>query len=270
MLVLYESVGATRRRDDAGGGVVQFFYDLPLDLLGAGGDDQKFIGGFRALDDRVADPARHQAVEHAQADGFVVMQHGAALAGHGVHKVRHRRDRRVEGEVDPKKVEQRVLFADIFCDDIQAGRRAVAAEHEPVDEAADRARDEGGEDGVDVLRVVLEGGEVEPLQQQKRARVHEAEHEGLDCEGAVDEEKGEHAQRYVDQQRKEADAERAVRHILDHRRDTVDAGGRKLVGCDEQLVVEREQTGERGDQQAIQSEVKRSFFVDHILPPPSL
>lgn len=244
--------------------------DLPLDLLRVRGDDQEFIGGLGAFDDRVADHARHQAVQHTQADGLVVVQDGAALAGRRIYKVRQQRDRRVQGKVDPEKVEQRILFADVFGDDIHARRRCVAAEHDAVDEAAHRPRDERGEDGVHVFRIVLEGAQVQFPQQEQRARVDEAEHERLDGEAAVDEEKGEQAQRDVDDEGKVADAESSVRHIFQHGGDAVDAGGREAVGRDEEFVVERKHAGERGDEDTVADKAERSLFVYHILPPPLL
>ena len=59
-------------------------------------------------------------------------------------------------EVDPEEIEERVLFADELGNDVRAARRGVAAEAQAVDESPHRARDEGGEDSIDPLRVVLE------------------------------------------------------------------------------------------------------------------
>ena len=263
-------VAVSARRGDARGSVPQLGHDFPLDLFRVRRDDQEFISGFRTLDDRVADHARHQTVQHAQADRLIVVQDGSAFTGDGIDEVRNGRDGRIHGKVDPKKVEQRVLLADILCNDVHARRGRIAAEHDPVHKAAHRSRNERREDGIHVLCIVLEGSQIELLQEEQRARIDEAEDEGLDGKPAVDQEKGEQTERHVDDQGKVPDAESAVRHIFQHGGDAVDAGRRKLVGRDEEFVVERKYDGERCDQQTVAEKAERSLFVYHVLPPPLL
>ena len=231
------------------------------------GDDEELIRRLRALDDAVAHHAREQAVEHAQAHGLILIEHAAAAVGFAVHKIRGKRDDRVDAEVDPEKIEERVLFADELCDDIRATRRGVAAEAQAVHKSPHRARDEGGEDGIDALRVVLELSKGRRdglrLQDKERHRIDDGEDERLGGKAPVDEKEREKAQGHVDDEREVPDGK--ARLILDHRRDAVEARRRELVLDDKEHVVEGKQDGKDDHDGAVEHGAPHQLFF-HMFP----
>ena len=120
----------------------QFFEDLPVDFLGVRGDDEEFKCGLASADDGVADKAAQKAVQHAQAHGFIVEDQRTVLRVFGVDEKGNKGDGGVDGKVDPEKIEDWILFADVLCHDVRSARTGIAAEGNAVDKTAHRPCDE--------------------------------------------------------------------------------------------------------------------------------
>ena len=250
------------------GAVFEVDKDLALDLGGVRGDDEELVSRLRPLDDAVAHHAREEAVEHTQAHGFVFVEHTAAAVGLAVHKVGGDGDDGVDGEIDPEEIEHGVLLADEFGDDVRSPRGGVAAEGDAVDVSPHRPRDEGGEDGIHPLRVVLEAGDGGSdrlrLQYEQRHRIDDGEDERLDGKSPVDEEEGEKTERHVDDEREVPDGK--ARLVLDHGGDAVESRRRELVLDDKEHIIEGKDERQHDHDGRIEHGSPRELFF-HRFPP---
>ena len=203
----------------ARGGVPQFFQNFPIDFIGVRGNDQKFVSGFAAANDHVCDEAVQEAVEHAQADGFIIEDECAVAVVFSVDEDRNEGDDGIDGKIDPKEIEHRIFFTDVFGNDVGATRRAISAEHSAVNEPAHCAGDQDGIDGIDSLGVILQGRQVKLFQDNIADGVRHGKDERFDGKFAIDEEESEDTEGGIDDNGKVADIE--IQFIFEHGTDPV-------------------------------------------------
>ena len=121
-----------------------------------GGYDKELISRLRTLYNSVPDEAGKQAIYHTLADGLIVIRN-SAVGMNTIDKVRNNRNSRIDCKVYPEKVEHRLLYAYVLCNNIRTRRRRIAAETYAVHKAADSAGYECGIDGIYTVSLVLKG-----------------------------------------------------------------------------------------------------------------
>ncbi len=223
---------------NAGGGVVEPREDLSLDVLRMRCDDDKLICRLVSAQNIVSDEVGNKAIRHAQAHRLVVKGEGAVFGA--VDKERGKGNPRIDDKVDPEEIEVRALLADALGNDVGAAGGGVLAEAGAVHKPAEHARDQAGENGVVVARIINDGIQgIYVLKDQIGHRVDHTEHHGFDTELAIHIKERKGAKRHVHDQRKITDAEPAF--VLDHGGNAVETRRGKVVGCDKQYVGKTQQ-----------------------------
>lgn len=210
-------------------------------LVGAVGDDLEFQRLLVAAQHAVTDGAADIAVDDAHDDG---------LKFAAVDKERNDGNTGVENEDHPDKTGLRPLAAHPCRDQIHAAGRTAAAEQNAVDKAADGARrDRPENEGGAVFGVVLDGGEIDALEQEARNGKDDDEHKAADGKAVSGAFPGQKKQRQIDRQRQIADVD--VQQILDHGDDAIDPGRCEGVRKDKDGIAQRHQHSHGGDDEPV-------------------
>jgi len=221
--------------------VTECFENLIGDLVGVGGDDCELAGGFRALDDVVADKAGNEAVEDAQAHRLVIEDKIARAVLLGVYEKGNRGDKGVQRKRNPEEIQLPLFLAYVFGNDVRAAGGGAHAEADTVDEAGNHAAEQDGEDGVVAVGIVLELRKPDFLQQEEGSGIYETEAQRPAGEAFVNQEPGQRTERDVDQEGHVADAETGF--VLDHGGNAVQTRRGEIVVDDKQLIIEGQKHG---------------------------
>ena len=138
------------------------------------------------------------------------------------------------------------MLMDNGGNEIRAAGIGAGLDENGIYKALDDARDHGAENLAGaVFRDVGEGGQIHLVQDQQTQREGDHIDHAADGHGFADLNIAPDCQRNIDQQAQIAHADAG--DILNHGTDTVETGGGKLVGEDEQLVIDRRQQRNEGN-----------------------
>ena len=222
---------------DEGRGVVEAVNQLSGNLLGGIGDDLEADGLPAGLHQPVAHRGGHEGIENAQ-------NHRLHLAA--VDKVADDGNGRVDGEAHAEKRVIGAVLVDNGGNEIRTAGIGAGLDEDGVHKALNDARDHGAENFAGaVFRDVGEGGQVHLFQNQQSQRERDHVDHAADGHGLADLKIAPDCQRDIDKQAQITHADAG--DVLDHGTDTVDTGGGELVGENKQLVIDRRQQRNEGN-----------------------
>ena len=220
-----------------GRGVVEAVNQLSGNLLGGIGDDLKADGLPAGLHQPVAHRGGHEAIENAQ-------NHRLHLAA--IDKVADNGNGGVDGEAHAEKRPVGVMLMDNGGNEIRTAGIGACLDEDGVHKALNDARDHGAENFAGaVFRDVGEGRQVHLVQNQQSQREGDHVDHAADGHGLADLKIAPDCQRDIDKQAQITHADAG--DVLDHGTDTVDTGGGELVGENKQLVIDRRQQRNEGN-----------------------
>ncbi len=218
-------------------GVVKLTDQLLGNLLGGIGDDLEADGLPAGLHQPVSNRGGHEGIENAQ-------NHRLHLAA--VDKIADDGNGGVDGEAHAEKRPVGVMLMDDGGNEIRTAGIGAGFDENGVHKALNDARDHGAENFAGaIFRDVGEGRQVHLFQNQQSQRERDHVDHAADGHGLADLNIAPDCQRNVDKQAQITHADAG--DVLDHGTDTVDTGGGELVGENKQLVIDRRQQRNEGN-----------------------
>lgn len=219
---------------DPGGAVTQNGENILGYLLGMGGNDNEFVGGFGSLQNLIAHKGGDEAVRHTKCHRLVI--HGSGV---GVYEKRDQRHNGIEGKGHDKEIGVGTNFVDVPGDDIGTAGRGIAFKAAAVNHTADHTADNNRINGVVTLGIILNVFQTCLLQQQKGEGIDQGKQQGFHRKGFLYRKIGKNTKGNVDQQGHVANGKAGF--ILHHGGNAVKPCRRKAVLDDEDMVVKGKQ-----------------------------
>lgn len=211
-----------------GSAVVEGMNDVVGDFIRIVGDDFAVNGAAAGFQNPVRDGTGHEGIEDAEQNRLQFVAIDEVAAKSHCH---------IDGKTDPEEAHFRMGAVNQRCDKIHAAGSGTAPHQEGIGGTVDDAGNQRAEDFTGAIGcLIAESGQVDLFQQQQtQGERHHINHAAA-CHGAADLPQDDQSQRDVNDQAQVTDTDAG--YILNHGTDTVQAGWRKMIWEDKQLIVE--------------------------------